>query len=176
MIGCFIQMSNLKTPCTYSLVSAVCRDCCIIFSKFCHLEQWKIAQKYKIFAKVGSKFCHIINSYSGLAKTFLKFCLSGKISPNLVTLGVSQKWKSSNIEKSCLFGLMLKQSLQLSKTCLYRKVRFCVLNARVNEPLWLIVTCKSNWKRITTYLSSKSSCIEINDLGKKWIYYFCNTH
>ena len=36
----------------------------IIFSKLGHLEQSKIAQTYKIFAKVGSQFCQILNSYS----------------------------------------------------------------------------------------------------------------
>ena len=46
---------------------------------FGHLQQWKIAQWHKTFAKVGSKFCQILNKPS-------KFCQSGEISPNLVTL------------------------------------------------------------------------------------------
>ena len=36
----------------------------IIFSIFGRLELWKFAQKYQIFAKVGSQFCQILNSYS----------------------------------------------------------------------------------------------------------------
>ena len=41
---------------------AVWPDGNIIFSIFCHLEQWKFAYKYKICAKVGSQFCQILNS------------------------------------------------------------------------------------------------------------------
>ena len=33
------------------------------FSKFGHLEKWKIAQNYKIFANVGSQFCQKLNGY-----------------------------------------------------------------------------------------------------------------
>ena len=33
----------------------------IIFSIFGHLEEWKFAQKFKIFAKVSLQFCQILN-------------------------------------------------------------------------------------------------------------------
>ena len=63
----------------------------IIFSIIGHLDQWKFAQKYKIFARVGSQFCQIQNSYSRNGQTLFKFCPSCKISPNLVTLEAKQK-------------------------------------------------------------------------------------
>ena len=47
-----------------------------------HLEQVYFAQKYKIFAKEGSQFHQILNSYA----INVTFCPGGKISPNLVTL------------------------------------------------------------------------------------------
>ena len=43
---------------------AVWPDCSLIISIFGHLEQWKFAKKYHIFAKVSSQFCPILNSYS----------------------------------------------------------------------------------------------------------------
>ena len=42
------------------------------FSIFRHLEQREIAQKYKIFAKVGSQFFQILNSYSRNGQTLFK--------------------------------------------------------------------------------------------------------
>ena len=33
------------------------------FSIFGHLDHWKFAQEYKIFAKLGSQFCQVLNSY-----------------------------------------------------------------------------------------------------------------
>ena len=41
-------------------------------SIFGHLEQWKYAQKYEIFAKVGSQFCQILNSYSRKGQKLIK--------------------------------------------------------------------------------------------------------
>ena len=50
-------------------------------------------QKYKLFAKVGSQFCQILNSYTRNGQKLLKCCPSGEISPNMVTLVSSQsKW------------------------------------------------------------------------------------
>ena len=63
-----------------------CDQIALLFSKFGHLERWKIAQKYKIFAKVGSQFWQILNSHSRIDQTLFKICLSGEISLNLVTL------------------------------------------------------------------------------------------
>ena len=50
------------------------------FSIFGHLEQWKVAQKYEIFAKVGWRFCQFLNSYSRYGQNFLNLRLSGEIS------------------------------------------------------------------------------------------------
>ena len=58
----------------------------VIISIFGHLEQWKFANKCEIFAKVGSQFCQILNSYSREGTKLFKLCLSGEILPNLVTL------------------------------------------------------------------------------------------
>ena len=40
--------------------------------KFGHLWQWKIAQTNKIFAKVGSQFCQILNIYSRIGQKLYK--------------------------------------------------------------------------------------------------------
>ena len=37
---------------------------------FGHLQQWKIAQWHKTFAKVGSKFCQILNKPSTFCQSF----------------------------------------------------------------------------------------------------------
>ena len=47
---------------------------------------YKIAQKHNFFAKVRFKFCQILNNFSKVSPRPLKLCLSGEISPNLVTL------------------------------------------------------------------------------------------
>ena len=39
-------------------------DGCVIVSIFGHLEQGKFAPTYKIFARIGSQFYQILNSYS----------------------------------------------------------------------------------------------------------------
>ena len=53
---------------------------------FGHLQQLKIAQKHKKFAKVSSKFCPMPNKGSGNCQWRTIFQQSGEISPNLVTL------------------------------------------------------------------------------------------
>ena len=53
----------------------------ILFLIFGHLEQWKMPKSIKIFAKVGSQFCQILNSYSRNSCQTLNI-----ISPNLATL------------------------------------------------------------------------------------------
>ena len=58
---------------------AVWPDGYLIISIFGHLEQWKFPHKYEIFAKGGSQFCQILNSYSRKGHSLLKLCLSGKI-------------------------------------------------------------------------------------------------
>ena len=50
------------------------------------LRTMKFCQKHKIFAKVGSQFCQILNRYSTNGQKILKCCPSVEISPNLVTL------------------------------------------------------------------------------------------
>ena len=64
-----------------------CDQMAILFLIFGHFEQ-KFVHKYKIFAKVGSQFCQILSNYSrnGMAKNVWKYCLSGEILPNPVTL------------------------------------------------------------------------------------------
>ena len=56
------------------------------FWKFGYLQQEKVAPKHNIFAKVGSKFCLTLNKPSTIWQRFIKFCQSGEISQNLVTL------------------------------------------------------------------------------------------
>ena len=50
------------------------------------LTSRKYRQKHKIFVKVGSQFCQILNSYSRNGQKLLKCCPIGEISPNHVTL------------------------------------------------------------------------------------------
>ena len=47
---------------------------------------WNFDKYYKIFAKVGSKFCPTLIIPSNNCLRVFKFCLSGEILPNLVTL------------------------------------------------------------------------------------------
>ena len=58
------------------------------FSTFGHLHQWKFAQKYTKFAKVGSKFFQVVNKPLKNGPRLWIFYQSGKILPNLVTLAV----------------------------------------------------------------------------------------
>ena len=44
---------------------------------FQHLEQWKFAQKYKIFAKVGSQFCQILKKWQMFFPKWRNFAKSG---------------------------------------------------------------------------------------------------
>ena len=55
-------------------------------SIFDHLQQRKLTQKCKKCAKVGSTFCQKRNKRSEFCQMLVKFCQSGKISPNLATL------------------------------------------------------------------------------------------
>ena len=59
----------------------------IFFPIFGHLQQWNFAQKHTKSPKVGSQLCQISNKPLKCCQRFLNFCLIGKISPNLVTLG-----------------------------------------------------------------------------------------
>ena len=63
----------------------------IIMSLFCNLEQKKFAHKHEIFAKVGSQFCQILNSYSRNDQKCFKIMPNSEISPNLVTLFAHQR-------------------------------------------------------------------------------------
>ena len=53
---------------------------------FGHWQQWKLAHSHKRIAKVGSKFCQILNKPLQNWPRLLKYCQSCEISPNLVTL------------------------------------------------------------------------------------------
>ena len=66
-------------------------DGCIIFLIFGHLDQGNFAQEFNIFEKVCSQFCQMLNSYSRNDQKLLKFCPSGEILPNLVTLMVTRR-------------------------------------------------------------------------------------
>ena len=46
--------------------------------------------KHDIFAKVGPKFCQSLNNPLTIWQIFINFCQSGEMSPNLVTLILSQ--------------------------------------------------------------------------------------
>ena len=46
----------------------------------------KFAQWRKMLTKVGSNFCPILNKHSHNCPRLLKYCQTGEISPNLVTL------------------------------------------------------------------------------------------
>ena len=52
--------------------------CINYLSIFGHLEQWKFASKYKIFAKVGSRFCKLQKVIQEMAKLFLNFAQVAK--------------------------------------------------------------------------------------------------
>ena len=69
-----------------SITLSVTRWLLYYFSIFCHLQQWKFAQWQTKFVKVGSKVCQILNKLSINCQKPLRFCQSGKNSPNLVTL------------------------------------------------------------------------------------------
>ena len=56
------------------------------FFNFGHLQQWKLTQYLKIIDRVGSKFCQMLNKPLQNWPWFLKYCQSGEILPNLVTL------------------------------------------------------------------------------------------
>ena len=60
------------------------------FSIFGHLQREKVDQNIDIFAKVGSKFCQSLNNPLTIWQIFINFCQSGEMSPNLVTLILSQ--------------------------------------------------------------------------------------
>ena len=55
-------------------------------STFGHLHQRKFAQWHTKLAKVGLKFCQILNEPSKNCPRLWRYCQSGEISPNLVTL------------------------------------------------------------------------------------------
>ena len=57
-----------------------------LFFNILSFKTGKVAQKHNNFAKVGSKLGQIINEHSTIWQRFIKFCQSGEISPNLVTL------------------------------------------------------------------------------------------
>ena len=57
----------------------------IIYWMFGHLQQWKIVQYYKLFAKAGDNFCPILNKP---LKYLEHFRQSSKIWPNLVSLAL----------------------------------------------------------------------------------------
>ena len=56
------------------------------FFNFGHLQQWKLTQYLKIIDRVGSKFCQMLNKPLQNWPWFLKYCQSGEILPNMVTL------------------------------------------------------------------------------------------
>ena len=68
------------------LASPVWPDDYFICSNFCHVQQWKCAQKHNIFPKVGATLCHILYKPSRNGQILLQFCQGGKISSYLVTL------------------------------------------------------------------------------------------
>ena len=58
----------------------------ITFSIFGHLQHWKFGHYHKEFAKVCSKFGHILIGHFKICCRRLTFCWSCEISQNLVTL------------------------------------------------------------------------------------------
>ena len=63
--------------------------CVEYFSKFGHLQQCEFDQRHTKFTKEGSKFCVILNVPSKLCQRLVRFCQSGEISPNLVSLALA---------------------------------------------------------------------------------------
>ena len=57
-----------------------------MFQYWAVLQQWKFAQQCNKFAKIGLIFCQIRNEPSKFVQRLVKFCQSGEILPNLVTL------------------------------------------------------------------------------------------
>ena len=55
-------------------------------SIFAHLQQWKLAQNWKKFAKVSLLFCQIRNIPWKICPRLIKYCQSCEILPDLVTL------------------------------------------------------------------------------------------
>ena len=83
-LSCFVESNPVKKETSHTVIlphtmESVWPDGDIIFQYLVHLQHWKLAQICNKFAKVGSAFCQLINMPS-------KFCQSGEISPNLVTL------------------------------------------------------------------------------------------
>ena len=76
-------------PETFCAAAAVWPDVWNVCSIFGHLQLHKLAQKYTEFSKVGSNVWQIQIKPSKSCRIFLKFCRSGEILPNMVTLSSS---------------------------------------------------------------------------------------
>ena len=110
------------------------------FSIFGRLQQWKLAQSYHKFAKVGSVLCQIWTKPSNFFQWLVNFCQSGEISPNLVTQSAISKTKTLKaiISKrfltggwSCFSSAAARPSLSSwahSRRC-QRQVSFIVMSS-----------------------------------------------
>ena len=130
-----------------------------------------MAQMYEIFAKVGSQFCQILNSYSRNGQKLFKFCRSGEILPNLVALTAQvTSYYSSPFclslllslslllaSISRLFGLMPGPALpMMQRTCLASAIFFAQdIQMRIswlnNSLSFFVFSCK---RRLSKYCST----------------------
>ena len=92
------------------------------FSTFGHLYQWKFAQMYRKFAKVGSKFCQIIKNPGKLPKTE-DFAKVGKFSKSSYTEFAIWGREKDGSKCQCNYHAYLptlvpyKQCDQMTKLC-----------------------------------------------------------
>ena len=78
------------------------------FSIFAHLHEWKFAERHTKFVKL----CEILNELLKNCRKLFRFCQSGEISPNLVTLLFS--WKSRNVPKAQIISCCKPTNQNLS--------------------------------------------------------------
>ena len=111
-----------------------------------HLQQWKLAQKCNKFAKVILLFCQIRNKPSKICQRLVKYCQSGEIAPNQVSLAyidtttIDNTATTTTTAASQNFYLSLFPHLSLRKPPLHQV-----------SPLplfFLILWCQMGWMLI----------------------------
>ena len=90
-----------------------------------HLQQWNFAQKHTLFCHSGFKILPKPNKPSKYCQSLLKFCQSGEISPNLVTLvlsdatvNIANTWlyQVNNVPNPCLEKVQIPLKCWLHET------------------------------------------------------------
>ena len=106
----------------------------------------KICKKHLKFTKVSLNFCQILNKPLQNDQSFLTSCLSGEISPNLVTLPTSKKYLlgSSSYQLSLTNSLPVEQckkQLWLGHSTLLRSLA-CPTLKPIRGPTWISLSPK----------------------------------